>query len=89
MQRLLAIPFTVCNFLHVKRPTPRVGSLLRAGQRLERKLNPPKPIIDENAGWVPSSLQADVGGQSVRAEEDGESWRPSRERRRSRSPDRR
>ncbi|CDZ98228.1 rna-binding domain-containing protein [Phaffia rhodozyma] len=43
----------LCNFLHVRLPSPRLASELRAGQRLEREINPKDSLIDENAGWVP------------------------------------
>lgn len=62
----------VCNFLHVKKPSPRTASLLRAGQRLERSVNPLKPIEDETVGWVPASMRKPSRSA---ADEEGESWK--------------
>jgi hypothetical protein len=64
----------VCNFLHVKKPSPRTASLLRAGQRLERAVNPLKPIEDETVGWVPASMRKPSRSA---ADEEGESWKGS------------
>lgn len=67
------LPFAVCNFLHVKKPSSRTASLLRAGQRLEQAVKPLKHEENETVGWVPASMRK----APARADEDGESWKGS------------
>lgn len=66
-----------CNFMHLRNPSAPLASALRAGQRLERRLNPPGPT--EGGGWEPPSTRngAESGSQ--------QGWNRS-ERRRSASP---
>ncbi|KAG8948536.1 hypothetical protein FRC04_009746 [Tulasnella sp. 424] len=65
-----------CNFMHLRNPSAPLASALRAGQRLDRRLNPPAPT--EGGGWEPPSAKngTDSGSQG---------WSRS-ERRRSASP---
>jgi len=73
-----------CNFMHLRLASKPLISSLRAGQRLERRLNP--PVATEVGGWEPPAARGAAGG------DDATHWRrDDREggRRRSASPPRR
>ncbi|KIO30283.1 hypothetical protein M407DRAFT_242218 [Tulasnella calospora MUT 4182] len=65
-----------CNFMHLRNPSAPLASALRAGQRLDRRLNPPGPT--EGGGWEPPAAKNG-------AESGSQGWNRS-ERRRSASP---
>jgi len=74
-----------CNFMHLRLASKPLVSSLRAGQRLERRLNPPKAAGGEG-GWEPPS-ERDRGKKDVGAGQAAEdSYDLKERRRRSASP---
>ena len=73
-----------CNFMHLRLASKELVSSLKAGQRLERRLNPPK--TDQAAGgWDPSqsrrrerSASPSRAGKEDRYADDVEHYRPRR-----------
>lgn len=66
-----------CNFMHLRLASKELVSSLRAGQRIERRVNPPKETV--GGGWEPGQRKEKNGRErSVsprRGGEPGEGWR--------------
>ena len=48
-----------CNFMHLRLPTPDLAKQLKHGQRVERKMHPPK--TEQGGGWEPSKREGGRG----------------------------
>lgn len=76
-----------CNFMHLRLASKPLLSELKAGQRLERRLNPDLAGAGDSGGWVPPSERekkngkpATDGGSSTRRRSASPHSRSSRDR---------